>query len=65
MTTDCLFILNTLIEKARVDKSSLFVCFVDFHKAFDSVHHGALWSGSYHTLVHVLQGFFTSEVVPT
>ena len=42
-TTDCIFILNTLIEKARVDKCSLFVCFVDFCKAFDSVHHGALW----------------------
>ena len=41
--TDCILILNTLIEKVRVDKSSLFVCFVDFRKAFDSVHHGALW----------------------
>ena len=38
-----LHLLNTLIEKVRVDKSSLFVCFVDFRKAFDSVHHGALW----------------------
>ena len=37
-----MFILRTLIEKYACNKSKLFVCFVDFEKAFDSVLHSAL-----------------------
>ena len=40
---DCVFILNTLIEKAFCEKSTLFLCYVDFRKAFDSVDHNCLW----------------------
>ena len=41
-TTDCIFIVNTLIEKASCQKSTLFLCYVDFRKAFDSFDHYCL-----------------------
>ena len=34
-----MFIVNTLIESASCKKSTLFLCHVDFRKAFDSVDH--------------------------
>ena len=37
-----MFILQTLIEKYINNRSKLYVCFVDFQKAFDSVLHSAL-----------------------
>ena len=43
-TTDCIFILNTLIEKTKADNSTLFVCFVDLKKAFDNIQHSLLWT---------------------
>ena len=43
-TTDCIFIMNTLIETSRAHKVPLYVCFVDFRKAFDSVDHTMLWT---------------------
>ena len=43
-TTDCIFILNALIEQAKISKINLFICFVDFRKAFDSVDHSSLWN---------------------
>ena len=42
-TTDCIFILNTLIEKTKIDNSTLFVCYVDLKKAFDNVEHTLMW----------------------
>ena len=36
--------MTTLVEKARVDASPLFVYYVDLKKAFDSVQHDLLWS---------------------
>ena len=41
--TDCIFIVNTLIERTSCKKSTLFMCYVDFRKAFDSVDHYCLW----------------------
>ena len=43
-TTDCIFILNALIEQAKICMTNLFICFVDFRKAFDSVDHSSLWN---------------------
>ena len=43
-TVDHMFILRTLIEKYTNNKSKLYVCFVDFQKAFDSVLHSVLFS---------------------
>ena len=41
-TADHIFVLNTLMNKYSRGKSQLFLCFVDFRKAFDSVWHLAL-----------------------
>ncbi len=37
MTADNLFILNSCIEKAKALNQHLYICFVDFRKAFNSV----------------------------
>ncbi len=36
-TSDNLFILNGIIEKCRIMKTPLYICFVDFKRAFDCV----------------------------
>ena len=41
-TSDHIFIVNALIQKYRKNKEHLYMCFVDFKKAFDSVWHLAL-----------------------
>ena len=41
-TADHLFIIKTLIEKSLKTKRNLFICFIDFEKAYDSVWHKAL-----------------------
>ena len=46
-TTDNIFILKSLIQKQRFKKKPLYVCFVDFTKAFDYVDRIAL----YHKLI--------------
>jgi hypothetical protein len=38
-----LFILPTLIEYNKAKKKSLYCCFVDFKKAFDTMPRGMLW----------------------
>ena len=40
---DCIYILNTVIEKARADYSPLYICYIDLKKAFDKVCHYLLW----------------------
>jgi hypothetical protein len=42
-TTDQVFVLRTLIEQARATRAPLYVCFVDFQKAYDSVPRDLLW----------------------
>jgi len=37
--TDCVFTVNTLTERAFCEKSTFFVLYVEFRKAFDSVDH--------------------------
>ena len=41
---DQIFVLRTIIEQSLEWNSSLYVNFIDFEKAFDSVHHATLWS---------------------
>ena len=41
-TLDNIFVLNSLIEKQKMKKRPLYVCFVDFSKAFDYVNKSAL-----------------------
>ena len=43
-TTDHIFTLFTLIDHyVNKEKEKLFLCFVDFKKAFDEVDHSFLW----------------------
>jgi len=42
-TTDNLFILKSLIQRQKYKNKPLYVCFVDFTKAFDYVDRGALY----------------------
>ena len=38
-TTDHLFTLNTLLEKYKLSNNSMYACFIDMRKAFDTVIH--------------------------
>ena len=63
-TTDCIFILNALIEQAKISKINLFIYFVDFRKAFDSVDHSSLWNrlislGISQQMLQILQSMYT------
>jgi len=42
-TTEQIFILRNIIEQSKEWQSSLNVNFIDFEKAFDSVHRDSLW----------------------
>ena len=42
-TTDQIFVLRTLIEQQRMAGAPLYVCFVDFQKAYDTVPRDQLW----------------------
>ena len=42
-TADQMLVMRTLIESARAAREPLFVCFVDFRKAYDSVPRDLLW----------------------
>ena len=60
---DCIFILNTLIEKTRANHSQLFLCYVDLKKAFESIQHNLLWKklhalGVSGQIIRVLQSMY-------
>lgn len=42
-TIEQIFVLRNVVEQAVEWNSSLYVCFVDYEKAFDSVHGKTLW----------------------
>lgn len=42
-TSDCIFILHSIIQKVLMNKSKLYCAFIDYEKAFDTVNHEALW----------------------
>jgi hypothetical protein len=41
--TDQLFILRTLIKQSKAKKKPLYLCFVDFKKAFNIMSRDMLW----------------------
>lgn len=41
-TREALFAFNTLLQKCRDQRKDVFVCFVDYEKAFDRVQHDKL-----------------------
>ena len=42
-TTEQIFVLRNIIEQVIEWNSNLYICFVDFEKAFNSVHWETLW----------------------
>ena len=42
-TTEQIFVLRNIIEQALEWNSGLYLCFIDFQKAFDSIHRETLW----------------------
>ena len=42
-TTEQIFILRNIIEQVAEWNTSLYLCFVDYEKAFDSIHRDTLW----------------------
>ena len=42
-TTEHIFVLRNVIEQSLEWNASLYTCFVDYEKAFDSVHRETLW----------------------
>ena len=59
-----LIVLNSVIEDSKRRKCSLFVCYVDFRKAFDCVQHELLWLrlsqlGRCLFVMHYLNDFLT------
>ena len=65
-TVDQVFVLRTLIEECRLSRAPLFVCFVDFTKAYDTVPRHLLWHKLQHNLgihgwfLHALQALYAS-----
>jgi len=41
--TDQIFILRTIVEQSLEWNSSLYINYIDYEKAFDSIHHPSLW----------------------
>ena len=70
-TTDNLFILKQLIHKYFARKEKLYVCFIDYEKAFDSVwHKGLLYkirnigvSGNFYRTIESMYSSITSSVL--
>ena len=46
-TTDMLFVLQNIIEKVKITNEELFITFIDYSKAFDSVIHQQLFDTMY------------------
>jgi len=42
-TTEQIFILRNIIEQANEWQASLYINFIEFEKAFDSIHRESLW----------------------
>ena len=59
-TMDNIFVLQTLIEKQKTEKKPLYLCFVDFTKAFDYIHRLLLFKKLNQ---RVIKGEFLSLIV--
>ena len=64
-TVDHIFALYAIIEKQFAKNSKLYVAFVDFYKAFDTISHSVLWrvlseTGIRGKMLNVLKGMYAS-----
>lgn len=62
-TTDNMFILNSLIQRQKFRNKPLYVCFVDFTKAFDYINRSALYyklikRGIHGKLLNIIMSMF-------
>ena len=62
-TTELIFILRNILEPANEWRVGLYIHFVDFEKAFDSMHRGSLWNilrsyGIPSKMVRVIAGIY-------
>lgn len=62
-TTEQIFILRNILEQANEWRVGLYIHFVDFEKAFDSIHRGSLWNilrsyGIPSKMVRVIAGIY-------
>ena len=63
---DQIFVLRTIMEQSKEWNSSLYINFIDFEKAFDSVHHTTLWNilrsyGFPDKIVNILTSFYSNN----
>lgn len=64
-TTDHIFTLNAMIEKHLLRNTKLYVAFIDFKKAYDTVNRSVLWSvllraGIQGKMFKMIQGMYSS-----
>ena len=62
-TTDCVFVLDTIISYQRSKKKPTYLCFVDFTKAFDYINRNALYyklykQGMSHKMLAIIISMF-------
>ena len=62
-TTDCIFMLQGLIEKLLGNGDNMFAVFIDYEKAFDFLDRGAIWaklvkSGVSSKLIRIFQSMY-------
>ena len=60
---DQIFVLRTILEQSMEWNSTLYLNFIDFEKAFDSVHHDTLWKilksyGFPQKIINILQSMY-------
>ena len=65
---DQIFVLRTLIEQSLEWNSPLYINFIDFEKAFDSVHHDTLWNilrsyGFPGRVINILSSMYSTDAL--
>ena len=66
LTTDHIFTLRTIIEESTERQLNLVINFVDFQKAFDSLHRPSLWKilsmyGIPTKYINIIKAFYTDS----
>ena len=63
---DQIFVLRTIVEQSLEWNSSLYINYIDFEKAFDSIHHPTLWTilesyGFPGKVINILKDIYTGN----